>query len=251
MRCRIIMRRNPTAAWPRAWTWMATGARPARDAQAMAPSLDRRGWRCCRACPSRASPITARRCGATCRATGCPKAPMPTSSACPARRIGTWRWTRLRGRCTCWHWPQHRPPSRIANAARHTATRLTFWLTHLPDAPFAILGNLNVDPQDGDGDPATLAALAAVTQDPRPRGAWQPPQTGPNAGASGGDPARGYGEIGPRAGQPATGYVPPAQEAVGAGVGCRLARARRSAGRGRGAGLASQAGLGRPRPQMR
>ncbi|WP_231558859.1 endonuclease/exonuclease/phosphatase family protein [Paracoccus sp. PAMC 22219] len=43
---------------------------------------------------------------------------------------------------------------------------VTFWLSHLPDAPFAILGNLNVDPRDGDGDPATLAALATSPRTP-------------------------------------------------------------------------------------
>lgn len=87
---------------------------------------------------------------------------------------------------------------------------VTFWLTHLPDAPFAILGNLNVDPQDGDGDPATLAALAAVTQDPRPRGAWQPPQTGPNAGQRG-DPALDTAEYDRAPGNLRLDYVLPAQ----------------------------------------
>lgn len=87
---------------------------------------------------------------------------------------------------------------------------VTFWLTHLPDAPFAILGNLNVDPQDGDGDPATLAALASVTQDPRPRGAWQPPQTGPNAGQRG-DPALDTAEYDRAPGNLRLDYVLPAQ----------------------------------------
>lgn len=65
---------------------------------------------------------------------------------------------------------------------------ITFWLHHLPDAPFAVIGNLNLDPADGDGDPAALTALLSVTQDPAPRGAFQPPQTGVNAGHRG-DPA--------------------------------------------------------------
>ena len=86
---------------------------------------------------------------------------------------------------------------------------VTFWLSHLPDAPFAILGNLNVDPRDGDGDPATLAALADVTQDPQPRGAWQPPQTGPNA-AHRGDPALDTAEYDRAPGNLRLDYVLPA-----------------------------------------
>lgn len=86
---------------------------------------------------------------------------------------------------------------------------VTFWLSHLPDAPFAILGNLNVDPQDGDGDPATLAALADVTQDPQPRGAWQPPQTGPNV-AHRGDPALDTAEYDRAPGNLRLDYVLPA-----------------------------------------
>lgn len=86
---------------------------------------------------------------------------------------------------------------------------VTFWLSHLPDAPFAILGNLNVDPQDGDGDPATLATLADVTQDPQPRGAWQPPQTGPNA-AHRGDPALDTAEYDRAPGNLRLDYVLPA-----------------------------------------
>lgn len=86
---------------------------------------------------------------------------------------------------------------------------VTFWLSHLPDAPFAILGNLNVDPRDGDGDPATLAALSDVTQDPQPRGAWQPPQTGPNA-AHRGDPALDTAEYDRAPGNLRLDYVLPA-----------------------------------------
>ena len=86
---------------------------------------------------------------------------------------------------------------------------VTFWLSHLPDAPFAILGNLNVDPRDGDGDPDTLAALSDVTQDPQPRGAWQPPQTGPNA-AHRGDPALDTAEYDRAPGNLRLDYVLPA-----------------------------------------
>lgn len=86
----------------------------------------------------------------------------------------------------------------------------TFWLHHLPDAPFVIIGNLNVDPMDGDGDPATLAALLTVTQDPQPRGAFQPPQTGPNAGQRG-DPALDTAEYDRAPGNLRLDYILPAQ----------------------------------------
>ncbi len=86
----------------------------------------------------------------------------------------------------------------------------TFWLSHLPDASFAIIGNLNVDPQDGDGDPATLTALATVTQDPQPRGAWQPPQTGPNTDQRG-DPALDTAEYDRAPGNLRLDYILPAQ----------------------------------------
>lgn len=85
-----------------------------------------------------------------------------------------------------------------------------FWLDHLPDAPFAIIGNLNLDPADGDGDPAALTALLAVTQDPRPRGTWQPPQTGPNANHRG-DPALDTAEYARAPGNLRLDYVLPAQ----------------------------------------
>lgn len=84
-----------------------------------------------------------------------------------------------------------------------------FWLGHLPDAPFVILGNVNLDAADGDGDPAALAALLAVTQDPQPRGAWQPPQTGPNA-AHRGDPALDTAEYARAPGNLRLDYVLPA-----------------------------------------
>ena len=85
-----------------------------------------------------------------------------------------------------------------------------FWLHHLPDAPFAIIGNLNLDPMDGDGDPAALYALLAVAQDPQPRGAWQPPQTGPNAGHRG-DPALDTAEYARAPGNLRLDYILPAR----------------------------------------
>jgi hypothetical protein len=80
------------------------------------------------------------------------------------------------------------PPAFEPRNVARNHDEAAFWLAHLPNAPFAVIGNLNLDPADGDGDPAALAALLAVTQDPEPRGAWQPPQTGPNASHTG-DPA--------------------------------------------------------------
>lgn len=71
---------------------------------------------------------------------------------------------------------------------RRNHDEAVFWLTHLPDAPFVLLGNLNVDPQDGDGRAEGYQALMTVAQDPKPRGAWQPPQEGANAVQTG-DPA--------------------------------------------------------------
>lgn len=63
-----------------------------------------------------------------------------------------------------------------------------FWLHHLPDAPFVLLGNPNLDLADGDGRPQAMAALLDHAQDPQPRGAFQPEQAGANASHQG-DPA--------------------------------------------------------------
>lgn len=87
---------------------------------------------------------------------------------------------------------------------------LTFWLHHLPDAPFAIIGNLNLDPVDGDGDATALTALLQITQDPQPRGAFQPPQTGPNADHKG-DPALDTAEYDRPPGNLRLDYILPAQ----------------------------------------
>lgn len=46
---------------------------------------------------------------------------------------------------------------------------LAFWQSHLPDAPFVLMGKLNIDPADGDGDPAALNALLPHLHDPQPR----------------------------------------------------------------------------------
>ena len=72
---------------------------------------------------------------------------------------------------------------------------LAFWSQHLPDEPFVLLGNLNVDPQDGDGDRAALTQIMQQVTDPQPRSAG-----GTAAGASGvnagqkGDPALDTGD---------------------------------------------------------
>lgn len=71
---------------------------------------------------------------------------------------------------------------------RRNHDEAAFWLHHLPPAPFVLIGNVNLDPVDGDGRPEALEALLRHAQDPRPRGGWQPPQTGANA-AHRGDPA--------------------------------------------------------------
>ncbi|MDO5648404.1 MAG: endonuclease/exonuclease/phosphatase family protein [Paracoccus sp. (in: a-proteobacteria)] len=89
---------------------------------------------------------------------------------------------------------------------------ITFWLAHLPDAPFAVVGNLNLDPVDGDGDPAALTALLSVTQDPAPRGAWQPVQDGPNVGHRG-DPAQDTAEYARAPGNLRLDYILPSRGA--------------------------------------
>ncbi len=72
---------------------------------------------------------------------------------------------------------------------RRNHDEAAFWLRHLPsDGRFVLLGNLNIDPADGDGRPEALQALLGVAQDPLPKGDWQPPQDGANATQKG-DPA--------------------------------------------------------------
>ncbi|WP_252727010.1 endonuclease/exonuclease/phosphatase family protein [Paracoccus sp. C2R09] len=96
---------------------------------------------------------------------------------------------------------------------------LAFWLNRLPNAPFAVIGNLNVDLSDGDGDPSALLRMLDVTQDPQPRGAFQPPQTGPNAGHSG-DAALDTAEYDRDPGNLRLDYILPAKglTVTGAGV---------------------------------
>lgn len=64
---------------------------------------------------------------------------------------------------------------------RRNHDEAAFWLHHLPDAPFVLLGNPNLDLADGDGRPQAMTALQDHAQDPQPRGAFQPQPSGVNA----------------------------------------------------------------------
>ena len=96
---------------------------------------------------------------------------------------------------------------------------LAFWLDRLPDAPFAVIGNLNIDPADGDGDAGALRRLMAHVTDPEPRAAHQPPQDGPNAGQRG-DPALDTARYDRGPGNLRLDYILPAKglRVTGAGV---------------------------------
>lgn len=65
-----------------------------------------------------------------------------------------------------------------------------FWLDHLPDAPFVVLGDTNLDPHDSEGRHEAMRALLARVQDPKPasEGGRLAPQDGANA-THRGDPA--------------------------------------------------------------
>lgn len=52
---------------------------------------------------------------------------------------------------------------------RRNHDELAFWLYHLPDGPFVLAGNLNLDPADGEGRPEALARMQKHVTDPRPR----------------------------------------------------------------------------------
>ncbi|MFC3570889.1 endonuclease/exonuclease/phosphatase family protein [Paracoccus simplex] len=52
---------------------------------------------------------------------------------------------------------------------RRNHDELAFWLHHLPEAPFVLAGNLNLDPEDSEGRPQALARLMAQVADPLPR----------------------------------------------------------------------------------
>lgn len=52
---------------------------------------------------------------------------------------------------------------------RRNHDELAFWLHHLPDGPFVLAGNLNLDPMDSEGRPEALARIMAHVTDPLPR----------------------------------------------------------------------------------
>ena len=54
---------------------------------------------------------------------------------------------------------------------RRNHDEIAFWATHLPDAPFVLAGNANLDPVDGDGRKDAIRALLADPRltDPLPR----------------------------------------------------------------------------------
>ena len=79
---------------------------------------------------------------------------------------------------------------------RRNHDEAAFWLHHLPDAPFVLAGNPNLDMADGEGLPGAMAALLEHAQDPCPRAAFQPAQAGVNA-VHRGDPALDTGVFDP------------------------------------------------------
>lgn len=54
---------------------------------------------------------------------------------------------------------------------RRNHDEAAFWLDRLPDSRFVLIGDTNLDPEDGDGRPEALRALIARTQDTRPSSA--------------------------------------------------------------------------------
>ncbi|WP_323716583.1 endonuclease/exonuclease/phosphatase family protein [Paracoccus aminovorans] len=77
---------------------------------------------------------------------------------------------------------------------RRNHDELAFWLRHLPDAPFVLAGNLNLDPLDSEGRPQALAAIMAHVTDPLPRSAGGAAATGGVNARHKGDPALDTGD---------------------------------------------------------
>lgn len=73
---------------------------------------------------------------------------------------------------------------------RRNHDEAAFWLRRLPQGRFVLMGNANLDPEDGEGRPEALRALIAAARDlaPRSEGAAAAPQAGVNARQRG-DPA--------------------------------------------------------------
>lgn len=73
---------------------------------------------------------------------------------------------------------------------RRNHDEIAFWARHLPDAPFVILGDFNLDPVDGDGRREAWDVLAPLVRDlaPASEGGRAAPQDGANS-VHKGDPA--------------------------------------------------------------
>lgn len=73
---------------------------------------------------------------------------------------------------------------------RRNHDETAFWRDRLPEAPFVLLGNANLDINDSEGRPEALAALLSTLQDPLPQSAGGKayPQNGANSRHKG-DPA--------------------------------------------------------------
>ncbi|WP_323009222.1 endonuclease/exonuclease/phosphatase family protein [Paracoccus sp. (in: a-proteobacteria)] len=54
---------------------------------------------------------------------------------------------------------------------RRNHDELAFWLHHLPEGPFVLAGNLNLDPMDSEGRPEALARIMDHVTDPLPHSA--------------------------------------------------------------------------------
>ncbi|WP_449044646.1 endonuclease/exonuclease/phosphatase family protein [Paracoccus versutus] len=77
---------------------------------------------------------------------------------------------------------------------RRNHDELAFWLHHLPDGPFVLAGNLNLDPLDSEGRPEALARIMAHVTDPLPRSAGGATAKGGVNDGHRGDPALDTGD---------------------------------------------------------
>lgn len=101
------------------------------------------------------------------------------------------------------------PPAFEPRNIARNHDELAFWLGRLPAARFAVIGNLNVDPEDGDGDPAALRRLLEEVQDPRPRSTRIP---GPEDAGHKGDPLLDTATYAPPAGNLRLDYILPSPD---------------------------------------
>lgn len=105
-------------------------------------------------------------------------------------------------------------PRNIARNHDETA----FWLGHLPSDPFALIGNFNLDPADGAGDPAAFDRLLPHVQDPLPRSTRSPQPDGADAGQSG-DPQLDTAEYPAPTGNLRLDYILPSLDVTVSGSG--------------------------------